>query len=69
MFAQPFDCWCGAGEEKCCGRIEGAEKMDDAVLRRYYLNGHIEELLAERKEGGGKDGGNEGTESNPSAAS
>ena len=56
-FAQPFDCWCGAGEGKCCGRIEGAEKMDEVVLRRYYLNRHIEELLTERKEGGGKDGG------------
>ena len=55
-FAQPFDCWCGAGEGKCCGRIEGAEKMDEAVLRRYYLNEHIEDLLAERKQGGCRNG-------------
>ena len=48
--AQPFDCWCGAGEGMCCGRIEGAEKMDEELLKRYWLNGYIEELLAERKE-------------------
>ena len=49
--AQAFDCWCGAGEGKCYKRIDGAGKMDEAVLKRYWLNGYIEELLAERKEG------------------
>lgn len=48
--AQPFECWCGAGEGVCCGRIDGAEKMDEKVLRRYWLNGYIEDLLKERKE-------------------
>ena len=38
-------------------RRGGAEKIDEAVLRRHYLNGYIQELLAERKEGGGKAGG------------
>ena len=56
-FAQPFDCWCGAGEGICCGRIEGAAKMEEAMLRRYWLNGHIKELLAERKKGGIRNGG------------
>jgi hypothetical protein len=55
--AQPFDCWCGAGDGKCCKRIEGAGKMDEAVLKRYWLNGYIEKLLAERKEGESKSGG------------
>ena len=45
--AQPFDCRCGA--RKCLGRIEGAAMMDESVLRRYWLNDHIEELLRERK--------------------
>ena len=51
---QPFDCWCGAGEGRCCGRIEGAATMDEELLRRYWLNVHIEELLAERKTGKGQ---------------
>ena len=55
--AQPFDCWCGAPEGVCCKRIEGADKMDEAVLKRYWLNPYIEELLAERKAGGSNGGG------------
>ena len=49
MMAQPFDCRCGAGLGKCLGRIEGAAKMEERVLRRYWLNDHVEELLAERE--------------------
>jgi len=49
--AQSFDCWCGAGEGRCCGKIVGARDMDEEVLRRFWLNGYIEEMLAERKEG------------------
>ena len=45
--AQPFDCRCGA--KKCLGRIEGAATMEESVLRLYWLNDHIEELLRERK--------------------
>ena len=47
--AQPFECTCGAGENVCCGTIRGAGEMDDAVLRRYWLNGHIERMLAAKK--------------------
>ena len=54
MMAQPFDCWSGAGKGKCCGRIDGAGKMDEAVLKRYWLNGYIEELLMERNESQGQ---------------
>ena len=48
---QPFDCECGALEAVCLKRIDGAEKLDESVLRRYWLNKHIEELLAERGQG------------------
>ena len=44
---QPFDCQCGA--RKCLGRIEGAATVGENVLRQYWLNDHIEELLRERK--------------------
>ncbi|KAI0472306.1 hypothetical protein F4859DRAFT_100276 [Xylaria cf. heliscus] len=44
--AQPFDCWCGAGE-KCFGRVEGASKLDVESLGGYWINGYIKELLAE----------------------
>ena len=69
-FTQPFDCWCGAGEGKCCGRIEGAEKMDEAVLRRcFILMGILRSCSrsGRRSEVGME--GDEGTESNPSVVS
>lgn len=44
---QPFDCSCGS--ERCKGTINGAKHMDEAVLREYWLNDHIERLLASRK--------------------
>jgi hypothetical protein len=49
--AQPFECTCGAEEGVCCGTIRGAKDMDEAVLRRYWLNDHIERLLAAKKAG------------------
>lgn len=52
--AQPFDCWCGAGEDTCVGRVEGAATMDPERLRQYYLNRHIEELLERRLNGDSK---------------
>lgn len=47
--AQPFDCRCDAPKEVCLKRIEGAEGLDDTVLSRYWLNEHINELLAVRR--------------------
>lgn len=47
--AQPFDCTCGSRE--CKGRISGAGDMDEAVLRGYWLNKHIEDMLDARKAG------------------
>ncbi|KAF2117299.1 hypothetical protein BDV96DRAFT_611741 [Lophiotrema nucula] len=44
--AQPFDCRCGQNE--CRGKISGAKDMPDVVLRQYWLNRHIEELLLEK---------------------
>ncbi|KAF2825525.1 hypothetical protein CC86DRAFT_261521, partial [Ophiobolus disseminans] len=45
--AQPFECLCG--NEECRGRITGAKDMDGGVLGEYWLNGHIEELLEEKR--------------------
>lgn len=44
--AQPFKCNCGAKE--CWGWISGAKDMDENVLKRYWLNEHIEKLLHQR---------------------
>lgn len=45
--AQPFDCLCGA--PTCRGRITGARHMTDDQLAGLWLNGHIHELLEERR--------------------
>jgi hypothetical protein len=44
--AQPFNCLCKTGE--CAGEIKGAKDMSREILGRYWLNKHIEEMLAER---------------------
>ncbi|KAK7184019.1 hypothetical protein DPSP01_010474 [Paraphaeosphaeria sporulosa] len=44
--SQPFDCRCK--EKNCRGTISGAKDMSLEVLRQYWLNPHIEELLQER---------------------
>ncbi|KAF1828032.1 hypothetical protein BDW02DRAFT_314873 [Decorospora gaudefroyi] len=44
--AQPFECLCKA--DGCKGKITGAREMDRGVLAQYWLNKHIEDLLAER---------------------
>ncbi|KAI4664215.1 uncharacterized protein J4E79_003717 [Alternaria viburni] len=44
--AQPFECLCKT--EVCAGEIKGAKDMSREVLGRYWLNKHIEEMLAER---------------------
>ena len=48
--AQPFDCGCGASKAARLKRITGAKTVDEKILRRYWLNQHIEELLAERSQ-------------------
>ncbi|PYI14694.1 hypothetical protein BO99DRAFT_14343 [Aspergillus violaceofuscus CBS 115571] len=50
---QPFQCTCGAGA-RCRGVIDGAKKMEAGVLREYWLNPHIEEMVSarEREEAG-----------------
>lgn len=45
--AQPFACWCGAGEGVCIGRVEGASKLDVARLEGYWINEYIKEMLLE----------------------
>lgn len=43
---QAFECGCGA--KGCLGEIKGARYLDRDVLGRYWLNGHIRELVEER---------------------
>jgi hypothetical protein len=45
--AQKFECKCG--EDVCAGTIGGAKDMEEEVLTKYWLNGHIEELLEEKR--------------------
>ncbi|KAI9772680.1 MAG: hypothetical protein M1840_000275 [Geoglossum simile] len=47
--AQPFQCECSAGEGNCKGRIAGAGRMAREALEGYWLNEHIEILLAEQE--------------------
>ncbi|KAH9876644.1 hypothetical protein J1614_003776 [Plenodomus biglobosus] len=44
--AQPFDCLCKS--KGCRGRISGAKDMRLGVLDEYWLNKHIEDMLAEK---------------------
>lgn len=44
---QPFQCHCGT--DRCLGSVGGARYLDDATLSQYWLNSHIEGLLAKRK--------------------
>jgi len=46
--AQPFQCNCGAKE--CLGEINGAKHMERHVLRKYFLNQHIKQLLYDSDE-------------------
>ena len=41
-----FDCWCGA--EGCLGKIRGARDMNIDLLKGYWLNGYIRDMLQER---------------------
>ncbi|QDS72236.1 hypothetical protein FKW77_005661 [Venturia effusa] len=45
--AQPFECNCG--ESVCKGLIDGAGKMNEGLVREYWLNGHTERMLDERR--------------------
>ena len=44
--AQEFECQCAS--ERCIRIVKGAQYLDDAILRRYWLNPHIERLLEKR---------------------
>jgi hypothetical protein len=43
---QPFECSCGSSA--CKGWISGAGEMEEGVVRGYWLNAHIENLLDEK---------------------
>ena len=45
---QPFDCHCD--NDRCLGIVRGAKYLDEAKLREYWLNPHIERLLAKREQ-------------------
>ncbi|EED18879.1 conserved hypothetical protein [Talaromyces stipitatus ATCC 10500] len=49
MEIRPFDCWCGAGEGKCLGRIEGAAKLGTEKSKNWWLNEYIREMLEEQE--------------------
>jgi hypothetical protein len=46
---QPFDCNCGSKE--CLGSVRGAKYLDNATLKKQWLNPHIERLLEKRNNG------------------
>jgi len=48
--AQPFECDCGT--ERCLKWISGAGDMDESVLKGYWLNEHIVQMLAEKAKNG-----------------
>jgi hypothetical protein len=42
---RPFDCLCGARD--CIGFVAGAQYLSIDILRRYFINSHIQELAVE----------------------
>lgn len=50
--ARGFECACG--EEGCLGTIRGARWLSGETLGRWWVNGHIWDLVRERD--GGKEG-------------
>ena len=47
---QPFDCTCGT--KACIGFIDGASQMREEDLKRYWLNPHIINMLADKNTNG-----------------
>lgn len=37
---------CRCGSENCVGIVRGAKYLDDATLEKYWLNAHVERLVA-----------------------
>lgn len=50
-FDRPFQCLCGAGKGVCVEQLEGASVLDAKTLKRWFINGHIQELANERDNG------------------
>lgn len=46
---QPFECNCGS--DACLGLVQGAKYLDEALLKKHWLNSHIERLVEKRKNG------------------
>ena len=46
--AQPFQCNCGAKE--CLGTVVGSKHLPRHILRGYFLNQHIKQLLYDSDE-------------------
>jgi SET domain len=42
---RPFECLCGADD--CVGFVAGAQYLSTDILRRYFINPHIQELFGE----------------------
>lgn len=43
-----FQCLCGSEEKKCIGMLKGAKYLSKEVLDQYFINNHIQDLVAER---------------------
>ncbi|KAL8407625.1 hypothetical protein RB594_006450 [Gaeumannomyces avenae] len=53
--AQPFECLCGAGAS-CCGLIRGAADMPPRQLAGRWVNGHVLDMMEERREASSRNG-------------
>jgi hypothetical protein len=42
---RPFKCLCGA--RKCIGIVAGAQYLSIHILKRYFINSHIQKLVAD----------------------
>ena len=47
-FDEAFDCRCDA--EECLGNVRGASSLPKETLERYFVNGHISELVRGREQ-------------------
>lgn len=43
-----FQCLCGSKEKRCIGMLKGAKYLSKEVLDQYFINNHIQDLIAER---------------------
>ncbi|EME46485.1 hypothetical protein DOTSEDRAFT_114950, partial [Dothistroma septosporum NZE10] len=47
-FDRSFDCLCGAPEDVCLGKVQGASAIERQKLGNWFFNDHILKLAAKR---------------------